>query len=134
MQDTIAAKLLIQPGSSLWFQPVEWMRVLGPLPPGVRPTGELAASTVAVLFVSNAASVRWFVDRYRTALTIAPVVWICYPTLGRPDFNRATLLTMLAGHGQHPVAEVVLDASWTALRIRPIGAPPLRPAAPPNRS
>ena len=127
---SIADRLLITPGSSLWFQPVEWMWVLGPMPPGVRPTGELVASTVAVMFVSNAASVRWFVDRYRTVLAIPPVVWICYPTRGRPDFNRASLLTMLAAHGQQPVAEFALDASWTALRIRPIGATPQRSATP----
>jgi hypothetical protein len=29
-------------------------------------TGEFAAATVAVIFVSNAGSVRWFLDRYRT--------------------------------------------------------------------
>jgi hypothetical protein len=127
---TMAGKLLITPGSALWFQPVEWMWVLGPLPPGVRPTGELAASTVAVMFVSNAASVRWFLDRHRTVLAIPPVVWICYPTRGRPDFNRATLVPMLAAHGQQPVAEVALDATWTAIRVRPFGAAPLRPATP----
>ena len=122
--NTLAERLLIRPGDSLWFSPVEWQWMLGPLPPGVRSTGELAAATVAITFGSNAGSVRWFVDRYRTVLAIPPVIWICYQTRGRADFNRASLVTMLAAHGQHPVAEIPFDAAWTAMRIRPIGAPP----------
>ena len=120
---TIAAKLLIEPGTRLWFQPVEWLWILGPLPPGVAMVGEFASSTVGVTFVSNASSVRWFLDRHRTVMALPPVVWMCYPTLGRPDFNRATLMPMLAAHGLHPASEVALDPSWTALRLRPIGAP-----------
>ena len=123
-QQTAAGKLLVTPGTSLWFTPVEWLWMIGPLPPGVRTTGEFAASTVAVMFVSNAPSVRWFLDRRRTVMALPPVVWVCYPTRGRSDFNRGTLLPMLAGHGLHPVAEVELDANWTALRIRPIAAHP----------
>jgi hypothetical protein len=114
---TIAARLAIRPGAALWFTPIEWLRLLGPLPPGVRVTGEFAASTVAVIFVSNAASVRWFLDRYRTVITLPPAVWICCPTRGRPDFNRASLEAILAGHGLHPLAETPIDAAWTALRI-----------------
>lgn len=124
--NSVAGRLLIRPGDSIWFSPVEWLWMLGPLPPGVRVTGELAAATVAITFGSNAASVRWFVDRYRTVLAIPPVIWICYQTRGRSDFNRTSLVTMLAAHGQHPVAEVPFDAGWTAMRIRAIGAPPAR--------
>lgn len=124
---TMAARLSIAPGARLWFEPNEWLWMLGPLPPGVMVTGEFAASTVAVLFVSNAGSVRWFFDRYRGSLAMPRRLWICYPTRGRSDFNRATLQTMLAGHGMFPVHEVPLDASWTALEVR-YGVP--RPAAP----
>jgi microsomal dipeptidase-like Zn-dependent dipeptidase len=104
--------------------------MLGPLPPGVMMTGEFAASTVAVIFVSNAQSVRWFLNRYRTSMTLPRAIWVCYPTLGRSDFNRGTLQTMLAGHGLHPVTEVAIDASWTALGVRRFGptSPPISPA------
>ena len=33
---TIAGRLGIRPGAALWFSPIEWLHVLGPLPPGVR--------------------------------------------------------------------------------------------------
>ena len=114
---TVAGRLGIRPGSSLWFSPIEWLHVLGPLPPSVRMTGEYAGATVAVLFVSNASSVQWFLRRYGTVVTMPPAVWICAPTQGRADFNRAYLATMLGSHGLHAVAEIPIDAAWTAMRI-----------------
>lgn len=123
---TTAGRLSIAPGARLWFSPTEWLWMLGPLPPGVVVTGELAAATVAVVFVSNAGSVRWFLDRYRTVMTMPRALWICYPTHGRSDFNRGMLQTMLAGHGLQPVREIAIDASWTALGVRHFvpGQPP----------
>jgi hypothetical protein len=118
MNDTIAAKLLIGPGTRLWFSPIEWLTVLGPLPPNVTMVGEFAASTTAVLFVSNAASLRWFLDRYRTVMAKPPAVWVCYPAHGRVDLNRASLTQIIAGHTLHPVSEFQIDAEWSAMRIR----------------
>jgi hypothetical protein len=117
-EQTTAQRLAIAPGARLWFSPIEWLSVLGPLPPGVTLSGEFAGATVAIVFVSNAGSVRWFLDRYRTVMTLPPAIWICYPTLGRSDFNRGTLQTMLAGHGLQTVTEVPFDGSWTARRVR----------------
>jgi hypothetical protein len=117
-QPTVAARLSIQPGTTLWFEPVEWLRLLGPLPPGVRMTGEFAASTVAVLFVSNAGGIRWFLDRYRTVMARPPMIWLCYPSAGLPAFNRGTLVAQLAGHGLNPVGEVPLGDGWTAMQVR----------------
>jgi hypothetical protein len=114
----IAARLSIPPGARLFFSPTEWLWMLGPLPPGVVVTGELAAATVAVVFVSNAASVRWFLDRHRTDIAMPRALWMCYPTRGRSDFNRGMLQAILAGHGLQPVREVTIDASWTALEVR----------------
>ncbi|HZW01226.1 MAG TPA: hypothetical protein VFF55_06620 [Candidatus Deferrimicrobium sp.] len=102
--------------------------MLGPLPPDVVVAGELAAATVAVVFASNSGSVCWFLDRYRTVIAMPRTLWICYPTLGRPDFNRSMLQTMVAGHRLHPVREVAIDATWTALDARHFvpGQPPRR--------
>lgn len=116
---TVAGRLGIRPSAALWFSPIEWLHVLGPLPPGVRMTGEYAGATVAVIFVSNASTVQWFLRRYRTVLTLPPAVWICAPTRPRPDFNRAYLVSMLGAHGLHPLQEIPIDAAWTAIRVGP---------------
>ena len=121
---TMATKLGIGPGTRLWFEPIEWLNLLGPLPAGASTTGEFATATVAVMFASDAGSMRWFLDRYRTVMTRPLALWICYPTLGRPDFNRATLQTMLAGHGLLPQAQVTIDSAWTALRVGRVATGP----------
>jgi hypothetical protein len=114
---TVADRLGIRPGVTLWFSPIEWLRLLGPLPPGVTMTGEFAAASVAVTFVSNAASVQWLLRRYGTVITLPPDVWICAPTVGSADFNRAYLGTLLAGHGLQALEEIPIDAAWTAARL-----------------
>ena len=118
----LAETLLIRPGTSLWFSPTEWLRILGPLPPGVRIVGEFAAASVAIVFVSDPASVRWFLNQHRTVMAVPPVVWMCYPTRGRTDMNRTTLLTILAAHSLAPVGEAAVDATWSAMRLRPLVA------------
>ena len=115
---TLAGELSIANGDRLWFSPIEWLWMIGPLPSGVAVIGDFAAATVAVIFVSNAGSVRWFVDRYRTVMTRPGQLWICCPTVGRADFNRGLLESMLAGHGLLPFREVLVGEGWTALAMR----------------
>ena len=115
---TVAAQLSIGPGDRVWFSPIEWLWMIGPLPPGVPVVGDFGAATVAIVFLSNGGSVRWFVDRYRTVMTRPRALWICCPTVGRADFNRQLLESMLAGHGLRPVREVALGDAWTALSMR----------------
>jgi len=116
-ESTIAGRLGIRAGATLWFQPIEWLQLLGPLPPGVRTTGEYAGATVAVLFVSSAGSMQWFFRRYGTVILTPPAVWICAPNQPQADFNRAYLSTILASHGLHALAETPIDGAWTAIRI-----------------
>jgi hypothetical protein len=117
-----AGRLGIRPGATVWFQPIEWLRLLGPLPPGVRTTGEYAGASVAVLFVSSAGTAQWFFRRYGTVVTLPSAVWLCAPTQPQGAFNRAYLMTILAGHGLHGVEDVAIDGSWTATRIGRTGA------------
>src|SRR5262245_18390885 len=118
MTGNLAQRLLVQPGVTLWFQPIEWLHVLGPLPAGVRMATAFRGSTVVVEFVSNAGGVRGLMNRYRAVIPLPPVVWICYPAHGRTAFNRALLLQMIRSHGLGPVDEVPIDASWSAMRVR----------------
>jgi len=123
---TTAQRLSIAPGARLWFSPIEWLSMLGPLPPGVVMAGDFASSTVAIVFISDSGSARWFLDGHRTAINMPRALWICYPTLGSPAFNRTMLQTTLVGHGLQILGEVPFDASWTALAVRHFvpGQPP----------
>jgi hypothetical protein len=114
----IAATLSIGPGDRVWFSPIEYLWLIGPLPPNVPIVGDFGAATVAVIFLSNVPSVRWFVDRYRTVMTRPRELWVCCPTVGRADFNRRLLESTLAGHGLRAVREVALGSDWTALSMR----------------
>jgi hypothetical protein len=128
---TPAEKLSIHAGTRLWFEPTEWLRVLGPLPHGVTMTGDFAAATVAVIFVSHPDSVRWLARQYGTVLGIPALLWIAYPTRGVPTFNRGSLNTLLAAHRLTVVAEAQLDGTWSAVRVRPAALahhPPVAPA------
>lgn len=115
---TVAGQLSIRSGDRIWFSPIEYLWLIGPLPPNVPVVGDYGAATVAILFVSNVPSVRWFVDRYRTVMTRPRELWVCCPTVGRADFNRPQLELILAGHGLRPVREVALGSDWTALSMR----------------
>jgi hypothetical protein len=115
---TVSGQLAIAPGDRVWFSPIEYLWIIGPLPPNVPVVADYGAATVAVLFVSNVPSVRWFVDRYRTVMTRPRELWICCPTVGRAAFNRPLLESMLAGHGLRAVREVELADGWTALSMR----------------
>ena len=116
-QSTVADRLGIRPGVSLWFSPIEWLRLLGPLPPGVRMAGQFAGASVAVLFVSSAGSVQEFFRLHGTVVTTPQAIWMCAPTRGRSTFNRSYLDSILAGHGHRVVEEVPIDDAWTAVRI-----------------
>lgn len=114
-----AEKLSIHARTRLWFEPTEWMRLLGPLPHGVTMTADFAAATVAVMFVSHPDGVRWLMRRYGTVLGAPAMLWLAYPTHGLPTFNRASLNQLLASHRLTVVAETPLDGTWTAVRVRP---------------
>src|SRR5262245_18428874 len=118
MTGDLAQRLLIDPGVTLGFQPIGWLRLLRPLPAGVRMGTALEGSTVVIEFVSNAGGVRGLMNRYRAVIPLPPVVWICYPARGRTDFTRPLLLQMIRSHGLREVDEVPIDDHWSAMRVQ----------------
>ncbi|PZF81483.1 hypothetical protein [Jiangella anatolica] len=115
---TVAEKLLIKPGASVWLSHPDRRGLLDPLPADVRMVATPAGAGVAVVFADHAASVRELLSRHRDEVTASPVVWIAYPKGGRTDINRDTLWPIVAEFGLRPNGQVAVDEVWSALRFR----------------
>ena len=117
---SVADKLLIKPGATIWTSDEMRLGLLGPLPDGVRPVGGLAEAAIAVLFADDAGSLGTLLARLEPDLSAPGVLWVAYPKANRTDLNRDTLWPMLVGYGLRPISQVAMDEVWSALRFRPL--------------
>jgi hypothetical protein len=117
---SVAEKLLIRPGTTVWTSDASRLALLGDLPEGVTPVSTLSEAATAVVFADSAAAVRDFLATNRDALTQPNALWIAYPKGNRAGINRDTLWPIVAGFGMRPITQVALDDVWSALRFRPL--------------
>jgi hypothetical protein len=117
---SVAEKLLVKPGSTVWVTPPERAALLGPLPDGAVTTTVVEGASVAIAFVDDAGAVAAFLDEHGDRLSAPAILWFCYPKGGRSDINRDTLWPMVAVHGLRPITQVAIDETWSALRFRPL--------------
>ena len=50
------------------------------------------------------------------------VLWVCYPKRSAKtpsDLSREVVRDGMAAHGWHPVSQVSIDETWSALRFKP---------------
>lgn len=135
---SLAKKLLIKPGQRvlLWRAPQLVADALG-LPAGV----QLATSNtakgpfdVALIFVSSAKGLGDHAPKALSLLGPDGVLWFAYPkkTSGVvSDLSRDEGWQPLRSRGWGPVAQVALDATWSAVRFKPEAAIDRKGAAPP---
>jgi hypothetical protein len=123
---SVAEKLLIKPGTSVWLSVPERLPLLEPLPDGVEQSSRPADATTAVVFADDAALLQGLLERHGEALHSPSAVWVAYPKGGRTDLNRDSLWPLMAKHGMRPISQVAIDDVWSALRFRPLkeGEPP----------
>jgi hypothetical protein len=119
-EKSVATKLLIKPGTTVWVSDPAHRGLLGPLPEGVTTPGSLAAAGVAVVIAESAAQLRAFADAHRAELASPPVLWFLYRKANRADINRDSLWHLLADYGIRPITQVAIDDEWSALRFRPL--------------
>ncbi|WP_116949313.1 hypothetical protein [Jiangella endophytica] len=115
---TVAEKLLVKPGTSVWVSDPDRQRLLDPLPAGVRLVDGPADAGVAVVFADDEAAARRVLGAHRDTVTTPPVVWVAYPKAGRSDINRDTLWPIVVEFGLRPNGQVAIDDVWSALRFR----------------
>ena len=123
---TVADKLLIKPGTTVWISEDVHRPLVEPLPEGARHVADLKEAGVAVFFAADAANARRLLDEHRAVLTEPAIVWVAYPKGNRSDINRDTLWPIVGEYGLRPNGQVAVDEVWSALRFRPLkeGEPP----------
>ena len=117
---TVAQKLLIKPGTSVWLSDPGRLALIEPLPDGVEHADGPAGCATALVFADDAAGLRGVLDRHGDDLHGPAAVWIAYPKGGRSDVNRDSLWPILGEHGMRPIGQVAIDETWSALRFRPL--------------
>jgi len=115
---SVAEKLLIKPGGTLWLSDGSHLDLVEPLPEGVGVVGDPGGAATAVVFAESAASLRDALASYGEQLSRPTAFWVAYPKANRAEINRDTLWPILAEYGMRPIAQVALDSVWSALRFR----------------
>jgi hypothetical protein len=117
---TVADKLLVKAGTTVWTSAPEHLDRIGPLPEGATAIGDLDAATTAVLFADDAASLRAVLAGNAASLKAPANLWVAYQKGNRTDINRDTVWPIVGEHGLRPIGQVALDDVWSALRFRPL--------------
>lgn len=121
MSKTIAEKLQIKSGTTVWISHPEHAELVGRLPAGVDTVDLPGDATTAILVAEDEASLRAELDEHGGHLTRPAVLWVAYPKGGRSDINRDTLWPILRQIGMRPISQVALSDAWSALRFRVLG-------------
>lgn len=116
---TVAQKLLIKPGNTVWTSRTDRRDLLGPLPDGADYVDTLETGATGIVFADDSASLRTMLDAQRGELTAVTALWIVYPKANRTDINRDKLWPILAEYGLRPNRQIAVDEVWSALRFRP---------------
>jgi hypothetical protein len=115
---SVAEKLLIKPNTTLWSSHAPRLKLVEPLPTGVRRARAPEQARTALIFADDAASLRDLLAGHQEQLARAEVLWVAYPKGNRTDINRDSLWPILGEHGMRPVTQVSIDQVWSALRFR----------------
>jgi len=123
---TVADKLLIKAGSSVWLSDPGRGDLVGPLPDGATVVERLDQATIGLVFADDEAALRIILESQRDRLATPAALWIAYPKANRSDINRDILWPILTEFGLRPISQVAIDEVWSALRFRALeeGEPP----------
>ena len=117
---SVAEKLLIKPKTTLWSSHPARLDLIGSLPEGVRQVERPEEATIALVFADDAGSLREMLSAHAQHWTQPSILWVAYPKANRADINRDSLWPIVGEYGLRPVAQVAVDAVWSALRFRPL--------------
>lgn len=122
----LGQKMLLKPGMEavVLGAPGDAATLLGELPEGARVRTKLGAGAPFILaFVHNRAELAQRMAELGPVLTPTTVLWVAYPkqtSKVETDLNRDRGWESAAKLGLQTVAQVAVDATWAASRLRPI--------------
>jgi hypothetical protein len=125
MVSPLIKKLRIQAGQRLLilYAPPGYVETLGELPEGAEVSQEVGGEFDFVhLFVKNSGEYADLGPAAIGALKYDGLLWISYPKRSskvQTDLSRDAMWELTAGEGLRPVAQVSIDAVWSAVRFRP---------------
>jgi hypothetical protein len=125
-ESSLTKKLVLKPGYRVLLlnAPAGYPALLGELPPGAtleeNPAGQY---DLVQGFVKSKAEAEAFWPTAVAAVKPGGVLWMSYPkktSAIKTDINRDSGWESLKAAGWDTVAAVALDATWSALRFRPV--------------
>jgi hypothetical protein len=122
-EKTPAEKLLLKPGmtAALLHVPEGLQEQLG-VPPDVTLVDDVAGADFVLDFAEDQARAEERLAALRPAAGPRNVVWLAYPKGGKAagrDVSRDTIWAAARALGMRLVANVAVDGTWSAVRIRP---------------
>lgn len=82
---------------------------------------DAAEAEVALLFVADRAALDAQLPRLIARTRPGTILWVAYPKLSSKlagDLNRDVIHDAAPGFGLTPVAQIAIDADWSALRVK----------------
>ncbi len=117
---TVASKLQIKPGVTIWTSHPDRLNLVDPLPDDVTVADDLSQVGIALVFADDSAGLRDILQAQQAHLSKLNMLWVIYPKANRTDINRDSLWPILSEFGMRPNTQVAVDDVWSALRFRPL--------------
>lgn len=88
-------------------------------------TAALETADVVLLFTANHAQLTERLADVLTASRTDSILWLAYPKLTsklRGNLNRDLIHDLIPEYGLDTVSQIAIDADWSALRLKRVGA------------
>jgi hypothetical protein len=117
---SVADKLLIKPGTTVWSSHAERLNLIEGLPESATVVAGPEDAATVVVFADDANALRDILNTHRDQIAQPDTFWVAYPKGNRTDINRDTLWPILTEYGMRPISQIAVDEVWSALRFRPL--------------
>jgi hypothetical protein len=119
----LAQKLVIKPGNRVRLvrAPEGHEARMGALPAGATVTRDDGAADVIQVFVRNRSELESLLPPLKADLAAGGMIWVCYLKAAKgvaTDINRDDIREYVETIGLRAVAQVAVDAEWSAVRLK----------------